>query len=129
MNTTADGASSKGVSGKPAREADDLLTDVLGVIVDRERRGNAGRGYRGDDQRSGRRRGKSSNFALADQIRDELLAKGHHSGGYARRGNNGKRLRDMGFEYYMDLMPGDGSRRTQKTSSSACAGLYRRLCV
>ena len=73
MNTTTDGASSK----EYLQNLFDCLvrlTDVLGIIVDKEDEILAADIEALIEERQAAR--KAKNFARADEIRDELLAKG-----------------------------------------------------
>ena len=73
MNTTADGASSKEYL-QNLLDRLCLLTDVLGIIVIKEEEMLDSEIEEMIEKRQAAR--KDRNFALADQIRDELLAKG-----------------------------------------------------
>ena len=73
INTTSDGSRSKEyLDSLPARLS--TLTDVLGIIIDKEEEMLDEEIEAMIEKRQAAR--KERNFALADQIRDELLSKG-----------------------------------------------------
>ncbi len=73
INTTADGESSKEYLQKPVDQIVQL-TDVLGIIVEKEEEMLDEDIEALIEERQAAR--KEKNFARADEIRDELLAKG-----------------------------------------------------
>ena len=74
MNTTADGANSKGIFENLLGRLC-LLTDVFGIIVSKEEEMFDSK-YRRDDRKTSGCKAKDRNFALGRSDQNELLAKG-----------------------------------------------------
>ena len=123
MNTTADGASSKEYL-QNLLDRLCLLTDVLGIIVIKEEEMLDSEIEEMIEKRQAAR--KDRNFALADQIRDELLAKGIILED-TREGVKWKKSLGYGFEYYMDLIP--GMKQADPKASSSIVLAYIGDCV